>query len=368
MNDAASPSDQLRFPPSPYSTNTSGLRRRSFPGWRHLPVGLRFLVGAFSLWSVTARGSEVVSLGGGTWRIAPQAEINATGEQISTRGFAAEAWQTAQVPGTVFNAYVLAGKEKDPNFRGQHLSGRPRQVRPQLLVSHRLRRARALPPEPGVAEPGRGQPRRRRFRQRASGGFDARLFPARLFRRHGSRADRREELPGGARLRAGALSNCETPQTRDKENFSSPAFICTRGWDWMPRVPGLDMGIYKDVYLSATGNVSLHDPWVRTDKASAESAELSIATELQNHSSGDVSGQLEGEINPGEDHFRAAGHGPRGASQTVTMTSQTVAALRLNKPRAVVAQRLRRPEFVHGSDCPSGSATRSRTRKTSPSA
>ena len=101
----------------------------------------------------------------------------------------------------------------------------------------------------------------------------------------------------------------------------------------MPRVPGLDMGIYKDVYLSGTGNVSLHDPWVRTDKLSPESADLSIATELQNHSSGDVSGQLEGEINPGKITFAQPVTVHAGASQTVTLTSETVAALRLAKPR-----------------------------------
>ena len=101
----------------------------------------------------------------------------------------------------------------------------------------------------------------------------------------------------------------------------------------MPRVPGLDMGIYKDVYLSDTGNVSLHDPWVRTDKLNPESADLSIATELQNHSSGDVSGQLEGEINPGKITFAQPVTVHPGASQTVTLTSETVAALRLAKPR-----------------------------------
>ena len=93
------------------------------------------------------------------------------------------------------------------------------------------------------------------------------------------------------------------------------------------------MGIYKDVYLSGTGNVSLRDPWVRTDKASAESAELSIATELQNHSSGDVSGQLEGEINPGKITFAQPVTIRAGASQTVTLTSGTVAALHLTNPK-----------------------------------
>ena len=260
------------------AVNASAIRQRRLSG------GWRFLIGALSLWSVTTRGSEVTSLSGGAWKIAPQAEVTATGEQISTRGFAAEAWQTAQVPGTVFNAYVLAGKEKDPNF-GDNIYqvdlakyDRNFWYRTDFDVPELYRRSRVWLNLDGVNR-------------------DADVFVngQKVGSMHGF--FQRGCFDVTALVQVGAknslavldyvpvLSPIVPPKNRDMENFSSPAFICTRGWDWMPRVPGLDMGIYKDVYLSATGDVSLHDPWVRTEKASPESADLSIATELQNHSS-----------------------------------------------------------------------------------
>ena len=48
-------------------------------------------------------------------------------------------------------------------------------------------------------------------------------------------------------------------------NVSSPSLLCSGGWDWMPSVPGYNTGILKDVYLTHTGDVSLIDPWIRSD-------------------------------------------------------------------------------------------------------
>jgi hypothetical protein len=59
---------------------------------------------------------QVASLPGSNWQLAPQAEIKEGGENISTPGYVADSWVPAQVPGTVFNSYVLAGEEKDPNY------------------------------------------------------------------------------------------------------------------------------------------------------------------------------------------------------------------------------------------------------------
>ena len=340
MNHAAPLLDSSRFSPSPrtvptdnppgatvnFRAVTSSLRRR------HFSAGPRFLIWALCLWSVASRGSEVTSLAGDAWKVAPQAEVTATGEQISTRGFAAEAWQTAQVPGTVFDSYVLAGKEKDPNF-GDNIYqvdlakyDRNFWYRTDFDVPELYRHRRVWLNLDGVNRDadvfvnGHQVGSMHGFFQR--GCFDVTTL-----------------VQVGAKNSLAVLdyvpvlSPIVQPRNRDLENFSSPAFICTRGWDWMPRVPGLDMGIYKDVYLSGTGNVSLRDPWIRTEKASPESADLSVATELQNHSSADVSGQLEGEINPGKITFTQPVTVHAGASQTVTLTSDAVAALHLTNPR-----------------------------------
>ena len=101
----------------------------------------------------------------------------------------------------------------------------------------------------------------------------------------------------------------------------------------MPPVPGLDMGIYKDVYLSSTQDVTLNDPWVRTEKLSPDSADISVQTDLQNLSSADVQGTLEGEINPGKIAFSQPVTVKAGTTQTVTLTSATVPALHIANPK-----------------------------------
>ena len=39
-------------------------------------------------------------------------------------------------------------------------------------------------------------------------------------------------------------------------NLETPTYVCSAGWDWMPRVPGLNSGITDDVYLSCSGDVT----------------------------------------------------------------------------------------------------------------
>jgi hypothetical protein len=69
-----------------------------------------------------AKDAATSSLDGSEWRIAPQAEVKEDGNQLSTAGFAPQGWLAAQVPGTVFNAYVLAGREKVPTTSTKSIS------------------------------------------------------------------------------------------------------------------------------------------------------------------------------------------------------------------------------------------------------
>jgi hypothetical protein len=119
----------------------------------------------------------------------------------------------------------------------------------------------------------------------------------------------------------------------EKENTASPTFICSRGWDWMPKVPGLNMGIYKDVFLSNTGRVSIIDPWIRSDLPTLNQANLSIQTDLANNSAAAVSGVLTGEINPGHIAFSHRVSLNADATTTVRLTSAEIAALHIVHPR-----------------------------------
>ena len=77
---------------------------------------LPFVFLVLSIWTASGQENSISFLSGGSWKLAPQSDVPESGEQISATGFSTASWLAAQVPGTVFGSYVLAGKEKDPNF------------------------------------------------------------------------------------------------------------------------------------------------------------------------------------------------------------------------------------------------------------
>ena len=60
--------------------------------------------------------------------------------------------------------------------------------------------------------------------------------------------------------------------------------------DWNPAPPDNNLGIWREVSLDISGDVSIENSWVRTDKLSEDLSEasLSVITELVNHSSNAV--------------------------------------------------------------------------------
>ncbi|PUZ26771.1 Beta-galactosidase/beta-glucuronidase [Chitinophaga costaii] len=86
-------------------------------------------------------------------------------------------------------------------------------------------------------------------------------------------------------------------------NYASPTYISSASWDWMPYVPGLNMGITDDVYLGSTGAVTITDPWVRTQLPDTAHAKLHISMELNNNSGQQQDGTVSGLITPGNIRF-----------------------------------------------------------------
>src|SRR5581483_7223990 len=98
---------------------------------------------------------------------------------------------------------------------------------------------------------------------------------------------------------------------RPVPNHASPTYISSDGWDWMPSVPGLLMGITDDVYLIVNGGVDVVDPWIRTDlglkresvqegdRAAPDVAALSVSMGIVNRTGVEQDGEIEGTIEPG---------------------------------------------------------------------
>ncbi|MDQ2687895.1 MAG: beta-mannosidase, partial [Armatimonadota bacterium] len=272
---------------------------------------------------VLAQGAEVASLSGNAWHIAPQAETAASGEQLSSLGYSAGAWVKAQVPGTVFGSYVKDGLEKEPTY-GDNIDkvnkakyDRDYWYRTEFTAPTQFRGGTVWLNFDGVNKDadvymnGQRIGGMRGFMQR--GRFDV----TKLVQRGG-----RNALAVLDHLPVGGV------------NGSSPSFICSQGWDWMPYVPGRNMGIYKDVFLSHTGSVSILDPWVRTAALpSLTQADLSVQATLENHSEAPVTGVLTGTTSPGKIAFSRAVTLGAGETKVVTLDRRTVAALHVKNPR-----------------------------------
>lgn len=76
--------------------------------------------------------------------------------------------------------------------------------------------------------------------------------------------------------------------------FKDETLKFSGGWDCAPVIRDRNMGIYQDVYITATGPVSIENPFIVTDLPLPDTnrADLKITAELKNSSKSSVSGLL----------------------------------------------------------------------------
>ncbi len=103
--------------------------------------------------------------------------------------------------------------------------------------------------------------------------------------------------------------------------------------DWNPAPPDNNLGIWREVSIDISGDVSLENSWIRTDELSEDMsvASLSVITELVNHSSRNVSGEL---IGKGDDisfskHIRLKA----GERLKITLGPDEIKSLRITNPK-----------------------------------
>ncbi len=103
--------------------------------------------------------------------------------------------------------------------------------------------------------------------------------------------------------------------------------------DWNPAPPDKMMGIWRDVYLTTSGPVSLRHPFVDTqlDLPSLEKARLTVFADLFNSSSHEVKGTLRGSI--GSILFEQIVTLAAAEKKTVQFRPDQYAQLVLNQPR-----------------------------------
>jgi len=80
--------------------------------------------------------------------------------------------------------------------------------------------------------------------------------------------------------------------------FKDETLKFTGGWDCAPVIRDRNMGIYQDVYITASGQVSIENPFVQTDLPLPDTsrADLKISAELKNSGTEELTGLLTARI------------------------------------------------------------------------
>jgi hypothetical protein len=230
-------------------------------------------------------------------------------ERISQSGFDDSDWIPAVVPGTVLGSYLAIGAVPDPWF-GDQMS----QISEEFFSRHDFwyRDGFVIPNKDAG---------RRLWLELAGINWKADVFLngnklgsiAGAFIR--GRFDVSEiAKPGATNYLAVLIHHVGHPEPGAKKlthkklgspttngdlmGYDSPTFLASAGWNWIPIIRGRDIGIWNDVRLETSGEVTVEDPWVSTDELSPDQnrADLSVRAELRNHSASPQSGKLIGTI------------------------------------------------------------------------
>ncbi|BCM92516.1 exo-beta-D-glucosaminidase [Abditibacteriota bacterium] len=259
------------------------------------------------------------------WKVEPQSVVGDDSSALFAANYDTTQWVAAQVPGTAFTSYVTAGLEKDPNF-GDNIY---RVDKTKYDRDFWYRAQFRTPTQLGATA---GKKVWLNFEGINRKG-DVYFNGASLGRLDGFMQRGKFDITSLLRKdQNNVLAVLVHWPGLPIPNRASPTYISSASWDWMPYVPGLLSGITDDVYLSTSGQVSLVDPWVRTDLPTTTKAELSFQVGLANHSTQSETGVLSGVIQPGGIKFSQPVTLAPQETKTVTLDKSTFKQLTINNP------------------------------------
>ncbi|MBC8469514.1 MAG: glycoside hydrolase family 2 [Planctomycetes bacterium] len=252
-----------------------------------------------------------------SWKIQSGDQLSACGDNISTAGFESDTWYEAWVPSTVLASLVDQGQYKDLYF-GKNLNDVPRErfeqpwwYRNEFVVKGDDARAVTLLEFDGINYAANIWLNGRQVAdtKQVYGAFRQFWFNVSEFVKKGDNVLAVEVVPPG------------------------PGDFSTGFVDWNPPAPDRNMGIFRPVKLHHCKNISVDNPFIRTDLDTdkLDSADLTVSAELTNHSSQSVTGVLVGSIEA--INFETSVTLSAGEQKTITFTPEHYKELVINQPR-----------------------------------
>jgi exo-1,4-beta-D-glucosaminidase len=297
-----------------------------------------FALGGTLSAALEARGAannpSITSLQQG-WAIQSSSKVPASGEAISTPQFKPEGWYPATVPSTVLAALVADHVYPDPYY-GTNLRSIPGADYPAGENFANVE----MPADSPFKVPWWY---RTEFRLPESYGgknlwlhFNGVNYRASVWLNGVQIADE-GKMAGMWRLFEFNVTAAARPGDTNAlavEIFPpKPDSLAITWVDWNPLPPDKDMGVWREVYISASGPIALRDPQVvtRLDLPSLDAAHLTVSARLVNPGKETVQGVLKARIagvDVSQDVALAGGE-----SKVISLTPDQVPALNLKQPR-----------------------------------
>jgi exo-1,4-beta-D-glucosaminidase len=268
----------------------------------------------------------------GTWRMQSSCTDHATGEQISTVGFDASKWHAAEIPGTVVGALVTDKTLPDPDFGENLKSFQGFVANPKGLFA--------------TEDMPANSPYRCSFWFRTEFTVPNSASPASWLHflginyraniwLNGKKIADKADVAGAFRefeFRVNDAVKKGSSNALAVEIFAPEKWDLGITWvDWNPTPPDKDMGIWREVFLSETGDVSLRRPFVNSKLSSDyKSAALTVSAVLTNTTDQPVSSTLRVDF-PGVQLSQPVQLAAK-ESKTVRFTPEQFPQLNLSQP------------------------------------
>ena len=282
---------------------------------------------------------QVISTG---WQLQDSAKVTAAGDAISSVAFHPEDWYVATVPGTVLTSLVNDGVYPEPLY-GEN--NRPDKIPEKLCrTSYWYRTVFDVPKEYAG--------------KKVWLNFDGINYSAEVWVNGHDLGSIRgaftrgvfevstEVVPGEPAAVAVLVTPQPNPGNPHEHTLSNgmglnggitaidgPTFLCSIGWDWIPGIRDRNSGIWRKVFLTATGPVLVKAPLVTTDFPGPDLkvADVTIQVSLQNVTDKPQAGILRGRF--GAVNFAQTENIPANSTTTVTLNSTNMPNLRVENPK-----------------------------------
>ncbi|KAF0201782.1 MAG: hypothetical protein FD170_2455 [Bacteroidetes bacterium] len=239
-------------------------------------------------------------LSGDGWKIMREGYAEGNGQRISELSFDDRKWIPASVPGTVLANYLAAGAIPDPLYADNQL-----QISESWFTADFWYRKIFVVPEAFQG--------RKVFLHFKGINWKAEVFVNGQYAGNIKGAFTRAEFditglvtPGKTAAVAVLIRKNDNPGEVTEQHLKdpdgnggiigldSPTYVSAIGWNWLPTIRGRNTGITDDVYLSASGPVTISNPQISTQLQLPDTtrAEFSIQVSLKNHDLSPVQGKL----------------------------------------------------------------------------